>query len=708
MTALYMDGFDHYGTGAASALNMLAGSWAFVNQTTCSVPSWGPRTGQYCLSANGFGPSGARYALNTPSTHYFVSFGYSVPILSSGECFPIIFRDNGAGAILYLNVLSNGQIQVKNSANTVIGTTAHPVIVAENWHFFECEINTSAHTFVLRIDDPSGGDTPVLSISDSSITGTIALIGFLEGTGGTEGYCDDVFIRDAGGSENNSWLGDRRVATLLVDADTATAGWTPNYYQKIGTGILNNTATSAGVSAASATNLNLGSGDFTIETFHRFQALPSSSNKAVILGKWNDTANQRSYQLYLGSIALNGGSIGFRTSTDGTNSTVVDKITYPWTPDLDTWYHIALVRSSGNLLLFVNGQQFGLPIADSDTYFAGTAALGLGGQAESGIVAGTSLQGWFDETRLTVGFARYTTNFTPTSVAFPRGVSDPQWADVMLLCGFDTVIQDESGIGRTLTANNGSVQQTVNDGPTVGAYSTIGKAVPDDNTFISAPYVAATGILTVTVKPTNTSTVTVGTKDGSTPAVYTFKTSISTAFDVLIDTDIQSTLQNLYNAINAGPGAGTKYGTSTTSNFDVFATQLPAGQMQVTANIPGTGGNSIASTETLASGSWGGTTLSGGLDIPGPSNFKVQGLPPTTTLVSAIQLTVRASKSDAGLGSINSAFVGPLGGVSTSTTHNLTISSSYYNDVHELDPDTSGPISPTTIRNGAFQINRDT
>lgn len=711
MTAVYMDGFDHYGTGVPSKTNMLAGSWATVNFAQCGTPSWGAaRTGTQCLVANGTLPSGSRYAVPTPGTHFFLSFGHAVDALGSGLSNPVVFRTNVGAQILLINVLNNGQIQVVNSASTVLATSNGPVIKAENWHFFEMEINTSAHTFTLRVDDATGSNTPLFSITDSSITGTIALICPLENGG--PGYCDDFFLRDGGGSVNNTFLGDRRIATLLADADTTTQGWSPRFYQKIGAGILNDTATNAMVSAATATSLNIGAGDFTIESFVRFQALPSGSNKAVIFGKWDETANQRSYQLFLGSVALNSGSLCFQTSTDGSNSTVLQPVVYPFTPEINTWYHIAMVRASGELLLFVNGQQLGLPIADSRTYFAGAAPMGLGGQVETsaGPISNTSIQGWFDETRFTVGFARYTSNFTPTTVAFPRTVGgDPEFADVALLCGYDSLIQDESSFARTLTSRNSAAQQTVNDGAAVGNWSTIGKATPDDNTFVEAPLLPATSVLTLSAQPAANDTVTVGTTDGTTPAVYKFKTSLSTAFDVLIDTSLQQTLQNLFNAINAGAGSGTKYGTGTTANADVAASQLPAGQMMVTANTAGTAGNSIASTVSLThGGGWTGTTLSGGVAIPGPSNFKVQRPPPFTTIISAVQITQRAFKSDAGLASINSALIGPLGGVATGATHSLTVSANYLNDIYEVDPDTSGPISPTTIVSGAIQLNRVT
>ena len=310
-----------------------------------------------------------------------------------------------------------------------------------------------------------------------------------------------------------------------------------------------------------------------------------------------------------------------------------------------------------------------------------------------------------------MGYARYTANFTPTTTEWPTGSGDPYWSDVSLLVNSDSnnLLQDTSSYVHTLQPQNGTAQQTVNDGPSVGSWSTVGKAVPDDNTFLEAPYIAASDVLTLSAQPAANDTVSVGTKDGTTSAVYTFKVTVASAFDVQIGTNLQFTLQNLYNAINAGPGSGTAYGTGTTANYDVNAVQLPAGQMLAIANQAGTGGNSIPATVSLTNGGgWATSTLQGGLNIPGPTNVTLQRLPPTTTLISAVQVAVRAFKTDAGLGSINSALIGPLGGVATGPTHALTISANYYNDIYQTDPDTSGPISPTTVTNGAIQVNRDT
>jgi hypothetical protein len=728
MTYVLMDGFDHYGSGAVSVANLADGPYASVNQVDCAAPPWGAaRTGAFCLVRGGgieSGAYGARRVLPATGSNFFFRFGFAIDTIQAGIYNNIIaIMDGSAGVIAQLGWTSTGALVLTKADGTVLGQTSGPVIVTQNWHYFEMQFDTATNTFVLRVDDASGVGTPVLTVTNAAITGTIAQFGVLMVPDGTVGYptiyMDDLQVNDAAGSVNNGFLGDRRVATLFADADTATAGWTPRYYKQLGAGILNNTALSpfgggyaSGVSAASSTSLNLGAADFTIETFVRFQGLPTASDPAVIFGKWDATANQRSYQLFLGSVALNGGALCFQESTDGTNSTVTQPIVYPWAPELDTWYHLALVRASGELLLFVDGGQLGLPIADTNTYFAGAAPCSLGVQSQlSGsvqvAVSNTAVQGWLDESRLTVGFARYTSNFTPTTVEFPRGSADPEWADVAWLTGFDSLIQDESGFSRALTVLNGAVQFTTNDGPSVGVWSTVGKAVPDDNTFVEAPFLPAASVLTLSAQPAANDTVRVGTKDGTTAATYTFKSALTTAFDVLIDTSLQQTLQNLFNAINAGPGAGAKYGTATTSNFDVSASQLPAGQMAVTALRPGTTENAVSTTVSLThGGGWTGATLAGGAAIPGPSDFKVQLPPPLTTIISAVQVTQRAFKSDAGAGSVQAAFVGGLGNVTTGAAHALTVSPSYYGDIFELDPDTGAAISPATLINGSIQINR--
>lgn len=97
-------------------------------------------------------------------------------------------------------------------------------------------------------------------------------------------------------------------------------------------------------------------------------------------------------------------------------------------------------------------------------------------------------------------------------------------------------------------------------------------------------------------------TVTIGS------TVYTFVAVPAAAYDVDIGTDDDGSAANLEAAINAGAGAGTAYHEDTVAHPDVTAVAT-ANDVVVTANVPGTAGNSIASTETGAQLSWDATTL---------------------------------------------------------------------------------------------------
>jgi hypothetical protein len=121
--------------------------------------------------------------------------------------------------------------------------------------------------------------------------------------------------------------------------------------------------------------------------------------------------------------------------------------------------------------------------------------------------------------------------------------------------------------------------------------------------------IAATGTLTNTANFANNDTVTTGTK------TYTFQTALTNVNgNVLIGASASASLDNLIAAINLGAGSGTVYAAATTANGFVSAAASAGDTMDVTALVVGSAGNTIATTETSANASWGGSTLSGGND----------------------------------------------------------------------------------------------
>lgn len=119
--------------------------------------------------------------------------------------------------------------------------------------------------------------------------------------------------------------------------------------------------------------------------------------------------------------------------------------------------------------------------------------------------------------------------------------------------------------------------------------------------------VYALGTLTAAGNAANTETVTVGGK------VYTFQATLTDVDgNVQVGADAETSLANLYAAINLGTGAGTAYAAATTANDHVVATSKTATTLVVKSKVPGKIGNLIASTETGVSLSWGAATLASG------------------------------------------------------------------------------------------------
>jgi len=83
-------------------------------------------------------------------------------------------------------------------------------------------------------------------------------------------------------------------------------------------------------------------------------------------------------------------------------------------PALNTWQHVAVVRQSGTVTLYVNGAASGT---------ANWAGVNAGNVATFSVGAAYGnarfANGYIDEFRVTKNIARYTSNFTPPTAPFP-------------------------------------------------------------------------------------------------------------------------------------------------------------------------------------------------------------------------------------------------------------------------------------------------
>ena len=140
----------------------------------------------------------------------------------------------------------------------------------------------------------------------------------------------------------------------------------------------------------------------------------------------------------------------------------------------------------------------------------------------------------------------------------------------------------------------------------------------------------AVGTLTLSAVPLAAETVTIGSK------TYTWRATVAaTANEVLIGATASASLDNLKSIVNLD-GNTAVYGSATTINADVRASTKTATTLLFVAKVGGTGGNSLATTETIVTGgAFGGATLSGGAAGTGLYTFAFSPTGPGIWVITA-------------------------------------------------------------------------
>lgn len=207
---------------------------------------------------------------------------------------------------------------------------------------------------------------------------------------------------------------------------------------------------------------DLGTGDFTVESW----IYPQTTNTAYATGSFaciidadspTDTGtgwwvlHQANNAIYFGT---NNGSNAI-TSSNAISSA-------------NTWYHVAVNRTAGNVTTYVNGTAVG-----SMTYSAGIGAQNRA--LTVGVQVGSTRywKGYIDDLRITKGIGRYPYNFTPPTVALPdiggtvTPTADPYFRyTTLLLPGNGTNLAqnntflDGSTNNFTITRNGNTTQGT--------------------------------------------------------------------------------------------------------------------------------------------------------------------------------------------------------------------------------------------------------
>jgi hypothetical protein len=191
----------------------------------------------------------------------------------------------------------------------------------------------------------------------------------------------------------------------------------------------------------SDTDLEMGTGDFTIEMW----VYSTDSSQDTQDRRFFATEDNAASSIQIGHINTTAGIVEY--ADQGSSNVRVTGTT-----DIrNQWAHIAVVRNSGTVTLYVNGVSEGTPATDSNSKTASTPTIGKYPGASG------HFKGFMSNLRVIKGTALYTSNFTA-----PTRKLDPIENTTLLTCQGQN-INDNSSSGHTITFN-GNAKSSIVDG----------------------------------------------------------------------------------------------------------------------------------------------------------------------------------------------------------------------------------------------------
>ena len=407
------------------------------------------------------------------------------------------------------------------------------------------------------------------------------------------------------------------------------------------------------ISSTSAFNLV---GDFTLEAFV-YPTYRSSGDWGILDARVNG-ASPSSW-----IFAINNGKIQFYNGSSNLGTGTIP---------LNTWTHIAVVRSGSALNYYING------VLDTARPSFGTGSISPGttsaliGSKDNGLGASYSTVGSITNLRIVNGTAVYTGNFTvptgtltSTQSANPFGGSNTAAITgtvTKLLTLQNSTLIDNSSFGLTITANGVTMSQF---SPAPFASASQGTFVYDGATWQSTALTVAGAFSANNTTVTGTLTTT-----GNTVAAQVNATSINVGANVALSTSQLSVGNSTINAVV------TQTGTTWSNSIATMVantTGMRVGNSTVNTSITST---AITSPATLAIGN---TTVTGFANIS-----------------STLQVTGNATFTDVTI----SGNLTTSGTVTYINTTNLNVG----DNIITLNADLPGATAPT--ENAGIEINR--
>lgn len=281
-------------------------------------------------------------------------------------------RSDAIGSVLLYDKNTTGSIVGIRGLAALLLASASNSLIAQTVPSLETgNINFSLSTWVYRNSTNGAVEESLISKRDPDVDAATTLLLHCDGTDASTTFTDSS--------------PSPKVITANGNAQIDTAQF------KFGnaSGLFDGTADY--LTALDSADWDFGTGNFTIDLWVRFSSVAAST---VFFDRNNAVDYSFVWEQSTGKLSFYAGNVLIKSEV--------------WAPATGQWYHVALVRSGSNLMMFIDGTQIGGATSNS-TDLTYSSALFIGAFTNTT----GSMNGWLDEIRISKGIARWNGNFTP-------------------------------------------------------------------------------------------------------------------------------------------------------------------------------------------------------------------------------------------------------------------------------------------------------
>lgn len=304
-----------------------------------------------------------------------------------------------------VGIRNNAALLVAVGSNYLLGQTASPIETGN--------VNFSMSTWAYLNSTDITVNRTLISKRDPSVDTATVLLLHMDGVDGSTTFSDSSPSARGNATVNGA-----------VEVDTAQSKF-GGASALFGGGYL---------TYADSTDYDMGTGDFTIDFWVRFNTVSVTQNMCGA----NDSTASNTLQIRYTTefqITLQNTAYGFA-----------------WSPAINTWYHVAVTRFSGTLRAFIDGNSIGSASSSDNISVSTVFAIG------SNDTGASPLDGWMDEFRMTKGIARWTANFTPPTK--PYQVNEFEYWLFISSSGLPTFQVSSTGSASTASVSSAGALNT--------------------------------------------------------------------------------------------------------------------------------------------------------------------------------------------------------------------------------------------------------